>query len=1018
MIERIPMHLHSAFRPSPCVFLLLAGWLLVDAAVSAQTTGSLEGRVLNATNSNALAKARVTLEGTQQVVMTDESGLYRFTAVPAGSARVSVSYLGMQTESATVTVPASGSANLDFRLSLAKRDNAITEMEAYKVAADRFMSADAVAMNEQRFAASLKNVVTTDQFGDRGQENIGNMLLFIPGVSIGYSGIHPFDVSVRGLPSNTTGLTINGADVATTRDERSPNLRAVPMANVSRVEVTKVPTSDLWANGLGGAVNLITKSGLDSSRPVFSYQAHFLFHEDDGITLRGKRNHIPLNSASWKQPSFDLNYSTPINKNLAVTVGVARSWRQTPRVNDSDKIPNWDLVRGVMLTEGMNSLAQLNTTLSGQIGVDWRIRPSDTLSLSVGSRSYKLPITRSLLSANFGAGVAGDATFAQGAATAVGSVLQGQNWRVEGYRTDQLSARYQHRGAVWKFDAQGSWSKSGEYAKDVEEGMFRNVNSTITGLIIRADNFDGMLFRKLSAVNAAGGAVDIYDGARYSIPSGQANPLRRWGGASSGRIDLTREFGGAVPWSIKTGIAANRKAYDLRTSLRTYNFRPNGASDVASRMAGNFDVFDSGLTGVMKYGIPYKELSLRKVYELYQKNPGWFVLNEAAEYQSRMVGSREYAELVSAAYVRSDVRLLNSKLWLVGGVRFERTQGRGSGPLNDINAQYQRDAAGRFITNANGQRVLVTSDALQLVKLRYRERAASSEKSYSGFYPSINAAYNVTEHLLLRAAYARTIGRPNLAAITPGVTISAPDVVLPTIRVSNTGLAPWTANNYDLTLESYYVKGGVGSIGFYRKDIRNFFGTLSRAVTPELLALYGVQDDGTFGTYSLVTQLNTGDAEVTGFEFSYKQALTFLPHWARGLDAFASYTKINRRGGVLSDFSNFTPKSGSAGVTFSRGRFLIRATVTYRAEQPQSALATSATVPEGTYQYLAAATRWNIYGEYSLKRWISVFYSINDVGGYENPQYRYGPNTRFAYTKLLRAIDEGSFTSIGVKGRF
>ena len=126
---------------------------------------------------------------------------------------------------------------------------------------------------------------------------------------------------------------------------------------------------------------------------------------------------------------------------------------------------------------------------------------------------------------------------------------------------------------------------------------------------------------------------------------------------------------------------------------------------------------------------------------------------------------------------------------------------------------------------------------------------------------------------------------------------------------------------------------------------------------------------------------------------------------------------MNRNGGALADFSSFTPESGSAGVTFARGRFLITNTATYRSEQVQAALAPSATVPVGTYQYLAAITRWNIYAEYAFNRGLSLFYSINDVGGFANPQYKYGPNTP-AYTKNLRAINEGSFSSIGIKGKF
>ena len=39
------------------------------------------------------------------------------------------------------------------------------------------MSAQALAMNEQRHAPNLKNVVAIDEYGDRGDENIGEFLM-------------------------------------------------------------------------------------------------------------------------------------------------------------------------------------------------------------------------------------------------------------------------------------------------------------------------------------------------------------------------------------------------------------------------------------------------------------------------------------------------------------------------------------------------------------------------------------------------------------------------------------------------------------------------------------------------------------------------------------------------------------------------------------------------------------------------------------------------------------------------
>ena len=204
----------------------------------------------------------------------------------------------------------------------------------------------------------------------------------------------------------------------------------------------------------------------------------------------------------------------------------------------------------------------------------------------------------------------------------------------------------------------------------------------------------------------------------------------------------------------------------------------------------------------------------RKVYALYQTNPSWFVLNDSAYYISKVNGSQELEESIAAGYLRADARLFRNRLWLVGGVRLERTHDKGRGPLNDINAQYQRDNAGRLVDGnpalAGIQPVQITTDPLAQRKLRYRERGASSDQSYQGYYPSLNASFSLTENLILRGAFARTLGRPNLGNIIPGTTISdaSSTSAIPTITVNNSGLRPWTATSYDLSLESYQIKDG------------------------------------------------------------------------------------------------------------------------------------------------------------------------------------------------------------------
>jgi len=183
-------------------------------------------------------------------------------------------------------------------------------------------------------------------------------------------------------------------------------------------------------------------------------------------------------------------------------------------------------------------------------------------------------------------------------------------------------------------------------------------------------------------------------------------------------------------------------------------------------------------------------------------------------WQDYVNNSRSLTEQVAAAYLRADVRLLNNKLWLVGGVRFERTHDQGTGPLNDINAQFQHNANGTLVDGnpnlAGIQTVPLSTDALVLRKLRYKERAATSDQHYSGYYPSLNASYNITENLILRAAYAQTLGRPNINNIIPSTSISDAAAANPVITVNNVGLKPWSAKSYDLSLESYQIKDGFG----------------------------------------------------------------------------------------------------------------------------------------------------------------------------------------------------------------
>ena len=1021
---------HLLVRP-----LLILAMLAALAAARAQPAplGAIEGRVTHAGTGGALVNVRVSLEGSSREVLTDTAGAYRLPGLPAGPARIRAAYVGFGSVVETVNVTPGGTAARDFALS--PGDSGVVTLGQITVVEDREMSAQALAMNEQRAAPNLKSVVAIDEFGDRGAENIGEFLLFLPGVSIETSGSEPTTASLRGFPGNNTGLTLDGGELAGafSGNSRSLDLREVPMNNVSRVEITKVPTPDLPASGLGGSINLISRSGFEARKPRFTFNAYTMFHDRGGFTFDpGPRNHTSRStrtgtSPSFIQPSFDLSYLHPVNRDLAFTVGASRTWRHKPMetgTRDTDESATWDLVRLVQTTSQWNSLAQTFSTLQGQVGVDWRVSPRGTLSASTQYRSYDLYITRNVLQFNYGTGATGTDRAMQGAATGVGNVGMNNNGTNVDIRsaTRHHTLRYRHRAEPWRLDLAASFSSSGTYRPDIESGTFNLAPATLSNLILRGDDLQvggGIIPTRYSARSRTGEAVNLLDGANYSLVSGNTATSDATTGRRTLRLDVGREFNPGFPLELRTGAAVDTSRRDQRSFPRVWNFRPAGASDDASRRAGRFDVFDEAfLAGAPNlFGQPVRWISPQKFYQLFQREPGWFVEDLPTSHQNYVTNSREFAETVSAAYLRADARLLRQRLWLVGGVRFEHTAARGSGPLNDINAQYLRNPDGSFVRNAAGLRVLAPGDALALRKLRYVERGARAERAYAGFYPSLNAAYTLREDLILRAAVARSLGRPNVNLIVPGTTITEPEVANPTITVNNPGLEPWTAMSYDLTLESYQLKGGFGSIGVFRKDIRNFFGALRTAATPEQLERYGLEADPSLAGYEISTRTNAGDARITGFELAYRQSLTFLPNWARGVQVFVNATKLSLSGSNTADFTGYNPESLAGGVNLVRPRFFVKFTVSHLGDTQRGLVAPSATVPAGTYNYQARRTRLGLNGQYSLSPRYALYASVVDLGGFVQNQQRYAPSTP-EYAKGQRWQELGFYTNVGIRGSF
>ena len=194
-------------------------------------------------------------------------------------------------------------------------------------------------------------------------------------------------------------------------------------------------------------------------------------------------------------------------------------------------------------------------------------------------------------------------------------------------------------------------------------------------------------------------------------------------------------------------------------------------------------------------------------------------------------------------------------------MRFEHTRDEGEGVLNDLRATFQQDSRGNLLRTAGGAPIPKPGSAVELARLQYTDRGARADRSYGDPYPSLNATFNVRDDLILRGGWARTLGRPNFGQIIPGTTVTSPAAAVRTISVNNTALRPWTADNFDLSVEWYPGRTGLVSLGLFRKDIADFFGQVRLPATPEILANHGL--DETYLDYEVISQTNVGRARVT-----------------------------------------------------------------------------------------------------------------------------------------------------------
>ena len=292
--------------------LLVKSSHTTSAAVKPAAAGAVRGRVIDDQFKSVLPGATIFEKGTNNGTTSDVNGEF-FLRVPSGDIEIEVSYIGFRKYTEVVNVPENGVADVELKMigdATQLQDIVITGV----------LQGQQKALNQQKTADNIKNVVSADQIGRFPDPNVAEALQRVPAVNIERDQGEGRYVLVRGLAPQFTNISINGEQIPSPEASvRYVALDAVPADQLSSIEVSKAITPDMDGDAIGGSVNLITRTAQT---------------ENISINASGLVGYNNINGKANLQGSLELSQRF-LNNKLGIMLN--SSYYETERGSD-----NWE----------------------------------------------------------------------------------------------------------------------------------------------------------------------------------------------------------------------------------------------------------------------------------------------------------------------------------------------------------------------------------------------------------------------------------------------------------------------------------------------------------------------------------------------------------------------------------------------------------------------------------------------------------------------------------------------------
>lgn len=691
--------------------------------------------------------------------------------------------------------------------------------------------------------------------------------------------------SVRGIRGDLNLTLMDGLNLAVPNQAGRANfLDWFPVSLAKRVEVIKTLSAEQDGNAIGGIINIVTRRGSEYSEPLFNVTGSVNFDRlDDGPEDQKQ----PFNlSAVYASPLTDrvgltasVNFNRrhifmPIKNNEArvyfndPAAGGARAvffplfhHPTAPAPGNGIAVPLVNrLVSNSTRTERYGAAAKIDFAIT-QSSIAWMTAATSILDQTVfgANNDVRQPFLcfaflgcrHNVSSQTGGQTGTGSINVVNGVETLFSDALKSNN----NSRLNSAQIGLDHFiGDDLTLELRAGYSRATQ--EQLDQGAFYAVATPDANYVTNYDLSD-----PLNPIFNVDDPDTVFDPARYTLA--RFNHLEL--DLEEDVIDIIANLGfNTGPedrgWGFKGGLRYKKNDRKFAQFYDRYDTTPAG------RPRFTLDRVLSPVSG-QSLGIPnagnFRTILQDTDSVLSQLRPR---LNDTALFTrvrlSELADRHTIREDTLAAFVYARYR--GDRVLANFGLRYEDTENAGAG--------FIQSATGRVIDGAGN-----SFDAV------------ASKGSQDFLLPALSINYDVTDHLKLRLAYSRSLGRAGYNSLAPqgDTRVVNAENGTASINIANPNLKPRRSDNYDIALE-WYIDNGAAllGIGHFQKDIRDEIFVDTRQ---ETIDVAGVP----IPLLATISQVqNIAKAKLSGVELNVVKDFSFFSHpffASMGINANATF---------------------------------------------------------------------------------------------------------------------------------